>query len=159
MGFILLFLILFLDKLILDLEYTLSDILQLKEAVKSVIKVYGIKEVSQRTGLSEYTLRYYEKINLLKIIKNSISNKREYTEKNLEQIEYIKALKLIGFKLQEIEKYYNLKLGDMDTLLERKEILKFQRKKVSEQMETLLKVNKLIGDKIDCIDIILRERR
>jgi len=60
---------LFLDKLILDLEYTLSDILQLKEVVKSVIKVYGIKEVSQRTGLSEYTLRYYEKLIYLRLLK------------------------------------------------------------------------------------------
>lgn len=118
-------------------------------------KIYGIKEVSKKTGLSEYTLRYYEKMSLFKIIKNPISNKREYTEKDLEQIEYIKALKLIGFKLKEIKNYYNLKLEDMDTLLERKGILKFQKEKVSEQIETLLKVNRLIGDKINCIDMIL----
>lgn len=118
-------------------------------------KIYGIKEVSKKTGLSEYTLRYYEKMNLFKITKNPISNKREYTKKDLEQIEYIKALKLIGFKLKEIENYYNLKLEDMDTLLERKEILKFQKERVSEQIETLLKVNRLIGDKINCIDMIL----
>lgn len=121
-------------------------------------KIYGIKEVSKKTGLSEHTLRYYEKMNLFKIIKNPISHKREYTEKDLEQIEYIKALKLIGFKLKEIENYYNLKLEDMDTLLERKGILKFQKEKVSEQIETLLKVNKLIGDKINCIDMILTKK-
>lgn len=123
-----------------------------------MLKIYGIKEISEKTGLSEYTLRYYEKINLLEITKNSISNKREYTEKNLEQIEYIKALKLLGFKLQEIEKYYNLKLDDMDTLLKRKEILNFQKKRVSEQLKTLLKANKLIEDKIHCIDIILEKK-
>ena len=123
-----------------------------------MVKIYGIKEISEKTGLSEYTLRYYEKINLLQITRNSISNKREYTEKNLEQIEYIKALKLIGFKLQEIEKYYNLKLGDMNTLLKRKEILKFQKERVSEQLKTLFKANKLIEEKIHCIDIILGKK-
>lgn len=121
-------------------------------------KTYGIKEVSEKTGLSEYTLRYYEKINLFKIIKSHTSNKREYTEKDLEQIEYIKALKLIGFKLKEIKNYYHLKSEDKDTLLERKEILKFQKEKVFEQIETLLKVKKLIDDKINCIDTILTKK-
>lgn len=123
-----------------------------------MVKNYGIKEISEKTGLSEYTLRYYEKINLFQIPRNSISNKREYTEKNLEQIEYIKALKLLGFKLQEIEEYYDLKSGDMDTLLKRKGILKFQKERVSEQLKTLLKANKLIEDKIHCIDVILEKK-
>lgn len=122
-----------------------------------MLKIYGIKEISEKTGLSEYTLRYYEKINLLEITRNSISNKREYTEKNLEQIEYIKALKLLGFKLQEIEKYYNLKLDDRSTILKRKEILNFQKERISEQIKILFKANKLIEEKIYCIDIILEE--
>jgi DNA-binding transcriptional MerR regulator len=122
-----------------------------------MLKIYGIKEISEKTGLSEYTLRYYEKINLLEITRNSISNKREYTEKNLEQIEYIKALKLLGFKLQEIEKYYSLKLDDRSTILKRKEILNFQRERISEQIKILFKANKLIEEKINCIDRILEE--
>ena len=119
------------------------------------MKVYGIKETSKKTGLSEHTLRYYEKLNLIKVDRNPASNKREFTDDSLDQIEYIKALKSIGFRLSEIEIYYNLKLGGRSTILKRKELLNFQMEKIEEQIKILCKVRKTIKNKISCIDTII----
>ena len=122
------------------------------------MKVYGIREAGKKTGLSEHTLRYYEKLNLINVERNPSSNKREYTDKTIEQIEYIKALKSIGFKLQEIEMYYNLKLGGDSTILKRRELLSLQVEKIEDQIKILSKVKKTINEKISCIDDILEKK-
>mgnify|MGYP000894421070 FL=1 len=59
-----------------------------------------IKDVVELTGTAADTLRYYEKIGLLKIErKNGV---RSFSEKNLEQIYMISQLKEAGFLLREI---------------------------------------------------------
>ena len=59
-----------------------------------------IKDVVELTGTVADTLRYYEKIGLLKIErKNGV---RSFSEKNLEQIYMISQLKEAGFLLREI---------------------------------------------------------
>lgn len=59
-----------------------------------------IKDVVELTGTTADTLRYYEKMGLLKIErKNGV---RSFSEKNIEQIHMISQLKEAGFLLKEI---------------------------------------------------------
>lgn len=60
-----------------------------------------LKEICQKTGLSRDTLRYYERQGLLK--PNHEAYAREYSAKDLERIEEIKALKKLDFQLKEIK--------------------------------------------------------
>ncbi|MDQ3394134.1 MAG: MerR family transcriptional regulator [Bacteroidota bacterium] len=66
-----------------------------------------IGEVSSITGLSRDTIRYYEKLGLIKVQKKSRreNNYKEYSEETIERLEIIKRAKHLGFTLKEIEEF------------------------------------------------------
>ena len=53
----------------------------------------NIKEFSNLVGLSAHTLRYYEKIGLLKNVQRTSSGHRAYTSKDQKWIEFVVRLK------------------------------------------------------------------
>ncbi|MEM6805950.1 MAG: MerR family transcriptional regulator [Bacteroidota bacterium] len=73
-----------------------------------------IGEIAQKTGFSRDTLRWYEKIGLIKSMKKSRgdNNYRKYDEATLERLLYIRKLKLFGFTLKEIEHIFDLEEGE-----------------------------------------------
>ena len=66
-----------------------------------------IKELSERSGLSRDTIRYYEKIGLLKLEKGdrSENNYKEYSEIHLNRLLLIKQAKKMGVTLKQIHEY------------------------------------------------------
>ncbi|WP_025562395.1 MerR family transcriptional regulator [Psychromonas sp. SP041] len=69
----------------------------------------NIKKFSQVTKVSAHTLRYYEKIGLLKNIARNSSGHRWFTEKEVLWIEFIKRLKETGMSLEHIAHYADLR--------------------------------------------------
>ena len=67
-----------------------------------------IQELSQRTGLSKDTIRYYEKIGLIPNAKRNSSGYREYSESLIEKINMISVAKELGFSLNEIKELTKL---------------------------------------------------
>lgn len=65
--------------------------------------MYKIGEFSKITGVSEKTLRYYDKIGILKPKKDDFTNYRYYDEDNINDLKIILHLKSIGFTLSEIK--------------------------------------------------------
>ena len=61
-----------------------------------------ISEVSEMTGLSADTLRYYEKIGLLKNVSRAPSGVRLYTDQDLSRLRFIQRAKTMNFTLDEI---------------------------------------------------------
>ena len=64
--------------------------------------MYSIQEVSQKTGLSAHTLRYYEKEGLITGVERSRGGFRQYTDEDLEALGLVCCLKNTGMSLQEI---------------------------------------------------------
>ncbi|MBP2660117.1 MAG: hypothetical protein H6Q69_3149 [Firmicutes bacterium] len=62
-----------------------------------------ISEISKLTGLGYDTIRYYEKIGLLKTEKRKVSGRREYNKLDLECLIFITHLKRTNMTLKEIE--------------------------------------------------------
>ena len=58
---------------------------------------YSIKDVATLTGLSEATLRYYDKEGLFPDMQRKKSGYRIFTDHELEQIKYIECFKISGF--------------------------------------------------------------
>lgn len=94
---------------------------------------YGIKEFAAKTGISPFTLRYYEKEKLL--TPNRTNNGwRYYTEKDVTWILFVKRLKDTGMPIRQIREYARLRaLGD-STLQQRMEMLKEHHKFVLAQL-------------------------
>ncbi len=116
------------------------------------MKKYTIGEVAKILGLSQHTLRYYEKLGIIEVGRKGSGGAREYTQEDLQQLEYVKALKEIGLSLEEIKTYTTLKREDEGTLRKRRKILEEHRGRVEEQINFLLKIRKDIDEKIECID-------
>lgn len=69
---------------------------------------FSIAEISDQTGLSYDTIRYYEKIGLMPIIKRNKNGQREYDKEDLSRIIFVTKLKRTNMPLKEIEKYMTL---------------------------------------------------
>ncbi|OGX68253.1 MAG: transcriptional regulator [Paenibacillus sp. RIFOXYA1_FULL_44_5] len=65
-----------------------------------------ISQVSERTGLTPYTLRYYEKVGVLKEPKRKDSGARTYTESEVSFIQCLNGLKKLGMSLEEITEFF-----------------------------------------------------
>ena len=76
---------------------------------KNLKLYYSIKEVAERFGLNESTLRYWEtEFPYLKPKTQGPNNVRQYSEKDIEQIQLIYNLvKVRGFKLAAAKKIIN----------------------------------------------------
>lgn len=70
---------------------------------------YKISEVSEMTDLSADTLRYYEKIDLLKNVSRASSGVRLYSEDNLSRLRFIQRAKTMNFSLDEISKLLQMR--------------------------------------------------
>ena len=75
-----------------------------------------IGEVAQRTGFSPHTLRWYEKIGLIRLAQpgRGENNYRAYTPQTLERLLFIRQLKSFGFTLKEIAAL--LQMEDADAM-------------------------------------------
>lgn len=67
--------------------------------------MYSISKVSQLTGVSSHTLRYYEKIGLLRSPERKGGGVREYTETDIQFIGFLNSLKKTGMSLEDIAEF------------------------------------------------------
>lgn len=64
--------------------------------------LYSISKASEKSGISSYTLRYYEKIGLLPPPKRKNGGSRFYTEADIQFMIFLKSLKETGMSLEDI---------------------------------------------------------
>lgn len=65
----------------------------------------SISELSEKTGLSIDTIRYYEKIGILPLPRRKGNGQREYSSGDLERFTFITHLKRTQMPLKEIDRY------------------------------------------------------
>lgn len=96
-----------------------------------------IKEVSKKYGLSQDTLRYYEKIGVIPPVTRTSGGIRNYTEQDIGWVENAVCMRNAGLPVEVIAEYCRLfSMGD-STIGARLELLTEQRKKLIEQKEQL----------------------
>ena len=99
-----------------------------------------VKEVSQLTGISIRTLRYYDEIGLLKPVRISENQYRLYDDKALEKLQEIMFFKEMDIPLETIKKLLE------NPELDRKEILLFQKALLERKRNRLNGIIELIDD-------------
>jgi len=79
-------------------------------AVKeSSTQTYKISDIAEQTELSADTLRYYEKIGLLKKVSRAPSGVRLYSDQDLSRLRFIQRAKTMNFSLDEIAKLLQMR--------------------------------------------------
>jgi DNA-binding transcriptional MerR regulator len=101
----------------------------------------SIGELSTISGLSTHTLRYYEKLGVLKPADRAASGHRQYRADAVAWLDFVLRLKITGMPLSEIRKYAELRAGGDATLQPRLTMLELHRKRlvgnISELSENL----------------------
>ena len=109
---------------------------------------YSIGEFSKLTNISIYTLRYYEKEEL--IVPNRKENgRRYYSEKDVIWMEFIRRLKDTNMPIKEIQKYAKLRAAGESTMNERMEMLIKHRTALKEEIAKSNDHLEKLNDKIN----------
>lgn len=109
----------------------------------------NMKKFSGVVGLSSYTLRYYEKIGLLKHVQRNSSGHRVYSDRDIDWVNFIKRLKDIGMPLEEIQKYASLRDLGVKTVVDRQGLLEIHRENLKEHIRQQNEHLKALEDKIN----------
>lgn len=106
----------------------------------------SIHETAEKLGVSSYTLRYYEKEEIIPTIQRNASGHRIYKEEDLEWIQFITCLKSTGMPISEIKRFVKLyQLGD-SSIADRKKLLIAHKNRLLARMKKM----KQYLEKIDC---------
>ena len=103
-----------------------------------------IKEVSEKYGLSQDTLRYYERVNVIPAVTRTSGEIRDYQEEDLKWVELAVCMRCAGLPIESIIEYQRLfQEGDetiparLDLLNDQMEILQKQKNQIEETMKRL----------------------
>lgn len=128
--------------------------------------MYTIGQVSDRTGWSIHTLRYYERIGLMHSPARK-SGVRMYTESDVEFLQFLRSLKNTGMSLEDMMEFTEdgcirtrLDNGEADMapgITRRMEILIRHVMKMKSQLEELQTVIRFTEEKIGVYQTMLEK--
>ena len=96
-----------------------------------------IKQVCKRYGLTQDTLRYYEKIGVIPPVHRSASGIRDYDEHDLGWVENAVCLRSAGVPVESIAEYVKLYQAGDETFAARRDLLSHVLADLTEQRSQL----------------------
>lgn len=98
---------------------------------------YTISQVEEITGISAYTLRYYDKLGLLPFVDRTHAGNRCFKDDDFKYLNMITCLKETGMPLAEIGQFIDWCMSGDTTLDERREMFTNQVQAVEAQIADL----------------------
>ncbi|MDJ1649327.1 MULTISPECIES: MerR family transcriptional regulator [Gordonibacter] len=92
----------------------------------STVPCLGIAEVSDRTGISAFTIRYYDKCGFFPNLARDQRGVRTFSQADVAQLQFVDALRKSGLSIEGIQYYVKLQRRGQRTRAERLEILRAQ---------------------------------
>lgn len=114
-----------------------------------------IGEVSKQFDITEDTLRYYEKIGLIRDVKRK-NGIRSYDENDIKTIEFIICMRSAGLSIEFLSQYLTLLRSGDETIDERKNLLIEQRKLLIDRISDMNKTLKRLDYKIEIYDEMMK---
>ena len=107
-----------------------------------------IKEVSEKFGISQDTLRYYERVGLIPPVTRTPSGNRAYQESDLGWVENAVCMRNAGVPIEALIEYVKLyQMGDA-TFEARRQLLQEQYDALQEQKEQIEATMKRLAYKV-----------
>jgi DNA-binding transcriptional MerR regulator len=110
---------------------------------------YGIQQAAHETGLSEHTLRYYERVGLIQPVERAENGHRRYSPDDLGWIEFLKCLRATGMPVTQMKAYADLTRQGDQTIGNRLDLLARHRRAVLRQIEELQQYLSVLDYKIE----------
>ena len=118
----------------------------------------NIKKVSEQTGVSADTIRYYERIGLLPRVRRNKSGIRDFSEQDIATLEFIRCFRRAGMSVESLIEYMNLVEQGEGTEEARMHLLQEQRSKLDARIDELLATRNRMDYKIKNYQNILLEK-
>jgi len=83
----------------------------------------SIDEVAQRTGLTAYTLRYYERIGLIAPVGRAAGGQRRYAASDIAWIEFLLRLRTTHMPIGKMQAFAKLRGAGDSTVADRRQML------------------------------------
>ncbi len=109
---------------------------------------YSIGEVSERSGLSRDTLRWYERIGLMDYIGRDHTGKRRFSDRDLEWLALIGRLRTTGMSVADMLRYAELVRAGDATLQQRLAMFRDTRAEVLAKIDELRQTVAVLDHKI-----------
>ncbi|WP_328925506.1 MerR family transcriptional regulator [Streptomyces sp. NBC_00190] len=110
---------------------------------------YTISEVEARTGLTQHTLRWYERIGLMPHVDRSHSGQRRFSDGDLNWLAFVGKLRATGMSVADMVRYAELVREGEHTVDERRELLERTRRDVRARLSELTDALAVLDYKID----------
>jgi MerR family transcriptional regulator, aldehyde-responsive regulator len=111
---------------------------------------FTVQETAERTGLSEHTLRYYERAGLLTAVRrDGSSGHRRYSAEDVARGRTLACLRATGMPLDQMRRYFTLTARGRSAALELRALLEEQEGALEERMQALQRHLDYVRRKID----------
>jgi DNA-binding transcriptional MerR regulator len=109
----------------------------------------GISEVAERTGLTQDTLRWYEREGMIPPVTRGTDRRRRYDDQSVQRIELLVRLRATGMPTSEMREFAELLSGGIETHRRRLEILLAHRARIVARQQRLAECLHAVDSKID----------
>lgn len=113
---------------------------------------------AKHSGLSVDTIRYYEKVGLLRPPYRDNGGRRVFDDDELNWLKFLVQLKATGMSVAEMVAYSNLRNQGATTYEDRQKMLIEQREKVAKQQTILNQCAILLDEKVTLYNNLIDER-
>jgi DNA-binding transcriptional MerR regulator len=122
------------------------------------VTTWSIREAAEKCGLSQHTLRWYERIGLVGPIARDSDGRRRFTDADLDWLTLVTRLRETGMPVSDMQRYTELVRSGAGEP-ERLELLKRHREEVRRALAAQKECLKLLNAKIDAYSRLAREAR
>ena len=111
---------------------------------------YTIRQAAQLAGLSEHTLRFYDREGLLPNIGRTASGVRRFSDEDIEWLGMIRCLKSTGMSIKQMRRFVELSMKGDCTLGARLDMLDEHKRSVEAQLADMQRHLNKVNCKIEC---------
>ena len=111
-----------------------------------------ISEVSEKYGLTQDALRYYERIGLIPPVRRRPNGLRDYDDYSCGWIEFVHCMRKAGIPVEALVEYVQLYQQGRETREARKELLREEHRRLLQRIADLQAVEERLAGKIENYD-------
>lgn len=111
-----------------------------------------VKQVAENLGLSEHTIRYYDKAGLFPFVSRDKNGYRDFSREDLYWIEFIKCMRQTHMPVSKLKEIAELYHQGSSTKMKRKDIFLEHQKNLIDQKELINKGLQTLDEKFKLLD-------
>lgn len=109
---------------------------------------YGIGELSELTGVNSETIRYFERIGMLKPPERTEAGHRVFTEQHAERLKFIRHARDMGFSQDDVRALLKLSDGELTSCGEVKSIAAVHLDSIRQRIAKLQRLEALLDSTV-----------